>query len=71
MGNNTLGTVNVPAAGLTIKVGTRDKAVQLAVTRFGMPFSVDLTMGEADALAMALAVAYSEALSAAPAGVVA
>lgn len=74
MGNNTLGTVKVPAAGLTIEVYTLrelPKKVQLNVTRYGLPFTVELTMAEADQLSMALAVAYSEALSAAPAGVVA
>lgn len=74
MGFKTLNTVKVPSAGLTINVGTlleRPKSVTLAITRYGVPILVELTINEADALSMALAVAYSEALSASPVGVIA
>lgn len=74
MGITSHGTVKVPAAGLSLDINThpeRPKKVQLQVTRYGLPFSVELTMAEADQLSMALAMAYSEALSASPAGVVA
>lgn len=70
MERNTVGTLKVPAAGLSVEVGTREKSVQLAVTRFGMSSRVDLTMVEADALATLLSVAYFDAFNAAPAGVV-
>lgn len=73
MGKHTIGTVKVPTAGLSVEVYTlrqRPKMVQLQVTRYGLPFSVELSMAEADELSMALAMAYSEALSAAPAGLV-
>ena len=73
MEKNTIGMVIVPSAGLSIGVSTyadRPKKVQLQVRRHGLPFNVELTMAETDALAMALAMAYSEALSDSPVGVV-